>query len=144
MKLNAFLWQNFVESSSGRQWIDFFRHLQARYEHRDDDLRRFIGQWAALGRLGERFSVNEEIDNAMDALGILEEAVKNHQLPGGRLNSWEEAEAYFRDGVSQLCYLDEATNAAKDEPVEYLFEASDIPRLSVALYCLHPHFFFPY
>jgi hypothetical protein len=52
MKLNAFLWQNFVESSKGRQWIDFFAHLKARYEHCDHDLRRFIEQWASLGRLG--------------------------------------------------------------------------------------------
>ena len=144
MKLNAFLWQNFLESSKGRQWIDFFSDLKALYEHRDHDLRRFIEQWASLGRLGERFSVDEEIDNAMDALGFLNEAVKNNQLPGGPLNSWDEAEAYFRDGVGKLCYLDEATNGANGERVEYLFEASDIPRLSVALYCLHPQFFFPY
>lgn len=133
MKLNAFLWQNFVESSTGRQWIDFFGSLKARYDHRDHNLRRFIEQWASLGTLGERFSVDEEIDNAMDALGILDEAVKNKRLPGGCLSSWDEAEAYFRDGVGKLCYLDEATNGAKGEPIEYLFEASDIPRLSVAL-----------
>jgi hypothetical protein len=80
----------------------------------------------------------------MDAVGLLNEAVKNNQLPGDPLNSWGEAEAYFRDGVGQLCYWDETTNGANGEPTEYLFEASDIPRLSVALYCLQPHFFFPY
>lgn len=140
MNLNAFLWQNFVESSKGRQWIDFSGHLKARYERRDDDLRRFIEQWASLGRIGERFSVDQEIDDAMGALGILDEAVKNSRLPGGCLGSWDEAEAYFRDGVAKLCYLNDAT----DEEVEYIFGAPDIPTLSVALYCLHPHFFFPY
>lgn len=144
MKLNAFLWQNFVESSTGRQWIDFFGGLKARYEHRNHDLRRFIEQWASLGTLGERISADEDIDDAMTALGILDEAVKNNGLPGGRLSSWDEAEAYFRDGVSPLWYLDEAPDGAKGEAVEYPFLASDIPRLSVALYCLHPQFFFPY
>jgi hypothetical protein len=99
--------------------------------------------WIAIGP-GAFDEDASGMDVARFGIGFLNEAVKNHQLPGGPLNSWDEAEAYFRDGVGKLCYLDAATNGANGEQVEYLFEASDIQRLSVALYCLHPHFFFPY
>ena len=48
MKFSSFLWQNFVESRQGQEWIAFFQNLGSRYEQGDEQLCRFIN---ALGHI---------------------------------------------------------------------------------------------
>ena len=62
MKSSSFLWQNYVESSQGQEWIAFFQDLGSRYEQGDEQLDRFIEHWATSGMIGERVSVAENIE----------------------------------------------------------------------------------
>jgi hypothetical protein len=143
MKFSSFLWQNFVESSQGRESIAFFHNLQARYEKRDEQLRRFIEHWSASGMIGGRTNVDEEIESVVEASALLAQATQEKWLPAGPIDTIEDAEAYFREGVAQLTYTDDPGENPHAEP-KCLFELYDVPALSIALYCLHPRFFFPY
>jgi len=133
MKLNAFLWNNFIESAKGRGWIDFFSSLGDRYEQNDEKLAGFISEWASHGTL-DQTDAKGEIAGVLDALKELRQAMKDGLLPP-TVESWEQAESYFRT-IGEL--------VTDDDEDEDLFYTDDIPRLSVALFCLFPKFFFPY
>lgn len=143
MRFNSFLWQNFVESRQGQEWIAFFRDLGARYEHSDEQLGHFIEHWATSGLIGDRVTVAEEIEQVNVARSLLVDAIRQTWLPTGPLETLDNAEAYFREGVAQLCWTNE-TNENPEDAAKDFFWPSDIPSLSVALYCIHPRFFFPY
>ena len=143
MKFSSFLWQNFVESSQGQEWIAFFQDLGTRYEHSDIQLCRFIEHWAASGMMEDRVTVAEEIEQVSGVRDLLADAIRRGWLPSGILHTLDDAEAYFREGVSLLSWTDESAGNPEDNK-EQMFLPFHIPALSVALYCLHPRFFFPY
>ena len=143
MKFSSFLWQNFVESSRGQEWIAFFQNLGSRYEHGDEQLDRFVEHWAASGVIGERVSVAEKIEEVNNVCVLLADGIEKKLLPTDPISTLENAEVYFRERVAGLCY-DHDSDDNPNRPTDYAFEFYDIPALSVALYCLHPRFFFPY
>lgn len=137
MHLNAFLWQNFLESKKGQEWLDFFSHLRRHYEKESEKLKEFIDKWALQGSLDYASTAEEEIDAVLNALDILEDVTKQGLLPT-HIESWDDADAYYRDGVASLVI---EWPGGEVEPEFYM---DDVPRLSVALNCLYPKFFFPY
>jgi len=143
VEFNSFLWQNFVESSQGREWIAFFQNLRARYEQGDEQLSRFIEHWTTSGLIGDRVTVAEEVEQVKNMSIMLVEATRQGWLPTGPLDTLDDAEAYFREGVALLSCTDEPGETLEDA-ANCAFWPSDIPTLSIALYCLHPRFFFPY
>ncbi|MDR3558995.1 MAG: hypothetical protein P4L58_01160, partial [Candidatus Pacebacteria bacterium] len=94
MKLNAFLWNNFIDSPKGRGWIDFFSSLGGRYEQGDEKLAGFISEWASHGTL-DQADAKDEMAGVLDALKELRQAMKDGLLPPA-VESWEQAESYFR------------------------------------------------
>jgi hypothetical protein len=142
VKFNSFLWQNFVESRQGQDWIAFFQNLGSRYEQSDEQLSHFIESWTTSGMIDDHVTVVEEIEHVSAARALLADATEQALLPATSLDTLDDAEAYFRE-VAQLCYTGES-GTDMESAAEYVFELSDIPSLSVALYCLHPRFFFPY
>jgi hypothetical protein len=135
MRLNSFLWNSFLESERGQGWVDFFSRLEAQYKASDQALLRFVDGWSTQGLRAGFGSTGKEIDGVLRALLELRQAIKEGHLAPG-IGSKEEAEAYFHVIGDEL--------APDDDEEENLFELDDIPHLSIALYCLHPKFFFPY
>ncbi len=143
MKFSSFLWQNYVESCQGQEWIAFFQNLGSRYEQGDEQLCRFIEHWTASGLLGERVSVAEKIEEVNNVRALLADGIEKKLLPTDPIRTLDNAEVYFRERVAGLCY-DPDPDDNPNHPTDYTFEFYDIPALSVALYCLYPRFFFPY
>ena len=143
MKFNSFLWQNFLESKRGQEWIAFFQNLGSRYESQDEQLVSFIGQWTATGSLGDRVTVEEQIEEVNGIRSLLAQAMQERTLPADPLESLDDAETYFGEGV-RLLYWTDSSGENPDEAIEYFFREFDIPALSIALHCFHPRFFFPY
>ena len=100
-------------------------------------------RWATSGVLGERVSVAEKIEEVNDVCALLADGIEKKLLPTDPFSTLENAEVYFRERVAGLCY-DHDSDDNPDHPTDYAFEFYDIPALSIALYCLHPRFFFPY
>jgi hypothetical protein len=143
MKFNSFLWQNFVESRQGQEWIAFFKTLGSRYEQGDEQLNRFVEQWSASGMMLERVTTAEKIEEVHAVRALLADGMQHEWLPSGPLTTLDDAEAYFRDGVASLYWTNQSGESA-EMATEDFFRFFDIPALSIALYCLHPRFFFPY
>lgn len=137
MRLNAFLWQNFLESSKGREWIDFFSGLRGLYDEKSESLKRFINRWTSQGLLDIGFTADTEINDVLDALEVLEVAIEDKILPS-TIADWDEASLLYREIIYNLVSQD---TSEEEIPI---FSVDDVPRLSVALYCLYPKFFFPY
>ncbi|MBX2994789.1 MAG: hypothetical protein KF681_08200 [Bdellovibrionaceae bacterium] len=135
MKLNKFLWDMYLESSKGKQWLEFFANLEERHAKHDVSLQEFTSSWAYEGTLHpSNYDVKTVIESVSDAIRELRQCEKDKLIPSS-VDSWPEAEAYFQ-GVDTLC-PDEDEEAS-------LFEVDDIKTLSAALYCMYPKFFFPY
>lgn len=134
MQFNAFIWNTFLESSRGREWLDFFSSLQSRYNNNDESLVQFILKWGSHGTL-EDYQVNtkREIQDVLDAIKELSQAAKDGVIRG-TIDNRKESEEFFR----------EVGDLVTDDEKEDLFCVDDISRLSVALFCLYPKFFFPY
>jgi hypothetical protein len=141
MRLNSFLWNTFVESARGREWIEFFSGLRTHYAQRDEKLIQFIDRWASQGIIRDRSRADHEIDGVQDAITQIIDATKGGLLPSA-IGTFSEAESYFRE-LGSLVSGDE-DDEVEEEEEEDLFFVEDIPRLSVALFCLHPKMFFPY
>lgn len=138
MRLNPFLWNTFVESGRGREWLAFFSDLASKYQKGDETLIRFISDWGSHGVLEDRLDIKAEVDGVLDALKELKQASCDGLIPQ-TVRSPDEAEALFKEiGILVADAPDEDGQDVDS------FYADDIPRLSVALYCLHPKFFFPY
>lgn len=133
MKLNRFLWNNFLESNNGRDWLDFFNQLRLRYEKNDEKLASFIEEWLSHGTL-DQVDVKISIEGVLDALRELEGAMNDGLIPS-IVSSFEDA-AKFYEEIGDL--------VEDDDEDDHLFYADDIPGLSVALHMLFPKFFFPY
>lgn len=134
MKFNSFIWNTFIESAGGREWVDFFANLKERYSKRDEKLLRFISNWSSGGTVNDKIlSADAEIKDVLNALKELDQATKDRLLPE-KVENCERADSLFYD-IGDL---------VTDDETEELFYVDDISRLSVALFCLYPKFFFPY
>lgn len=143
MRFNAFLWQNFLESSTARKWLDLFDGLRKRYDNEDANLREFVEQWICSGMLEENVSFNDHVADVIENINILELVLKENLLPGGEIKTWEQAEDFF-NALADLHYSQNEEKNPNSTEVEYIFEHFHVPSLSVALYFIYPEFFFPY
>lgn len=133
MKLD-FVWKNFIGSPEGCEWVQFFSELPSRYQHKDKRLIEFLELYNALGKFNNRDSANSEITKVIDVLSVLRRAEAKGKLPKS-VKSLEEAAEYF----DKVAFLKDESDPDSDA-----FCIDDIASLSVALYCLHPKYFFPY
>ena len=140
MLMNAFYWQNFLESRKGREWVNFFAHLGEHYEKRSRRLRGFIGDWTSGGFVPDRPDLKGQIDEVPATIRTIKSARRRGLLSTARLKDWEDAEAFYNDELSEL----EKLRPMGDNDDYFEFNHYDVPRLSVALYCLYPKMFFPY
>lgn len=130
MKFNKFIWENYIHSPEGKRWKSFFSRLEEAYRNQDRETDQFL---KSINRFYEGSDFREEIIGVLDALKELRDTVKEGVI-SETIASRQEASVYWED----ISYL------VTDDESEDIFYLDDIPRLSVALYCLHPKFFFPY
>ncbi|MGZ3775304.1 MAG: hypothetical protein ACXVCN_16375 [Bdellovibrio sp.] len=136
MKLNKFLWDTYIQSKSGKDVIRFFSELKSHYMSGSGQLKLFVSKW-------EENKLLEKIDSyeferkkygVTSAIKDIQDAVKKGYLPR-KIRNNTEANEFYKE-LSEL--------KTDDDENEDLFYPYDIPRLSVALFCFHPEFFFPY
>ena len=139
MKFHSFHWSNFLESSAGQASVAFFSNLRELYATADPALRQFLERWAHAGLLGALLDTDTQIASVHAAFESLAEVDKHGLVPSAKLDTTEGARAYFE----AIAYISVSPEDAPDK-IWPLFEIGDVSALSVALYCLHPDFFFPY
>ncbi|MBC7456948.1 MAG: hypothetical protein H7235_01625, partial [Bdellovibrionaceae bacterium] len=134
MQFNALVWSSYLESSKGQAWIKFFSNLKQSHDRKDDELKKLIMHWGAHTNFADnRIDVNEEIQLVSNAIKDLLRAVDQGHIPDKVLNH-----------IESINYFNKVSELKSEDESEELFYVDDISRLSVALYCLHPKYFFPY
>ena len=138
MRFSKYLWDQYLASSEGQQWVEFFGRLPKMYKQKAPELKKFLADWGQENMLQDPASVDADIDAAFGVITGFDTGVKSKEIPKGPLKAWRDAVAVFTT-LERLRVPQEGSRALTP-----LFDATDIPRLSVGLYCLYPEFFFPY
>ncbi|MGZ3775203.1 MAG: hypothetical protein ACXVCY_15030 [Pseudobdellovibrionaceae bacterium] len=136
MKLNKFLWDNYIQSKQGIELIQFFTDLKKHYDDNSKQLKSFMASWKGNKVLKDDTDVDfrHSVSGVIKAIKDIEDAVNKKYLPR-KIKNNKDADIYYYK-LSELVTDD-------DEDVD-MFYLEDIPELSVALYCIQPEYFFPY
>jgi hypothetical protein len=138
MQFNSFIWKNFLESTEGRNWVDFFKNHRKMYELSDEKLKSFIREWGFQGISHEFDYSHKSVEDVREKLELITQSKKRGLLPN-KIRNLGEMERFY-EKIGDLTHSD-LTKAGSGED---LFYFDDVPSLSIALYCMHPNFFFPY
>lgn len=140
MQFGPFIWKCYSESLGAKEWIDLFGSLRERFERQDGHLDRFIEQ--SLGQARHLSREDSPVNGAdvIETIEVLESAIRDGRIPSLPKDD-REASRFFA-AIANLM-TSESHRAEVDEE-EDVFYVDDIPKLSVALFCMAPKFYFPY
>jgi len=137
MEFNQFLWNNFKESSLGKEYYSFFKNyfeiviVNKKYEF----------YHTIRSSIAYKGTLDDDLENHLSYISNLYYAFthdKDEKKIDIKIHNIDEAENFYRD-ILEMRFIDNNGNL-----IEEGFTSDDVPFLSEVLYAISPNFFIPY